>query len=524
MINKTVIKVIQSLYQEYAINYYNKWEPSPDIKDIIRKAAKINGLEVLINRNNTYFYKDGVYVGGLVRNRSSFVTSKTAEICRQKYNTLVILKENGIPVADGKVFDICRFEEALNWVKKHNRRVVVKPANYEGGKGVTVNVNEVSFPKAWEYCVVALKKKKDKKILVETYHPGVDIRLLVINKRVICATTRLPANVIGDGVNTIRYLIQRKNQQRLFNPYLREKLIVINDHVKALLKHQLLSLDSIPQKDRVVLLDEVTNVARSAEPVDVTDIISDQLKDLAIRAVQTIPGLDYAGVDVIATSFYSATNAIVNEINTYNDIRMHYYPVLGKPRDPANYLIKCFLKKHELFVNCSLQELNDSVYTAIKQQNTHEAIAALHHVLTRYSKPPLKLFIKLSRLYLEDNNLVMAEEMFKKAYVLCDEDKDTIDDIILIINAYKQVKVEELNKQLKHNKRELDKTIKAKLKYESKYKLRKKQNEELKNKIVSYSEEMKRLKIKYKRIKQSRIWRYSKPLRSILKLVRGHND
>lgn len=498
MIDKAALTAVQESYRNNAVNFYNSKGPLLS-NEIIQNAAKARGLDVSVNNNRTYFFKNEFYIGGLVGVRSSLMSPNVAKKCRQKYHTQVALREKGIPVPHGKLFDDTEFEKALSWVKTLNRRVVVKPVDYEGGKGVTVNVGTATLASAWDHCIGVLKniKRNKIKILVETYHLGIDVRAIVINKKFVCATTRLPANVIGDGVNTVQSLISNKNKKRSFNPHLVVNPIVVNDYTRFLLEKQLLTLDSIPKKDQVVLLHEVTSIGYSADTVDVTDTVSNELKDLAVRAVHAIPGLDYAGVDIIAATYKNADKAVVNEINTYNTLRMHYYPMMGKARDPGGYLIDYFLEKYKLISHLTLNEINNRFSEAMSEHNVHMAIVYLYHIIDRYTNPPLQLYVKLARLYQEDGNYHMANTILKAA--ANNNGNEIINDIVLM-NLDFQRKVKKLNRQLVRIK-------KSKSKLENKCAILKKQNVKLNNKCKS--------------IEESRIWRYSEPLRKVTRLIKG---
>jgi cyanophycin synthetase len=48
-------------------------------------------------------------------------------------------------------------------------------------------------------------------VIVETYLSGDDHRLLVVNNELIAATKRTPGHVVGDGVKTVRELVDIVN-------------------------------------------------------------------------------------------------------------------------------------------------------------------------------------------------------------------------------------------------------------------------------------------------------------------------
>jgi cyanophycin synthetase len=84
--------------------------------------------------------------------------------------------------------------------------VVVKPQDGNQGKGVAVNLSTREQIEA----AYAIAEVSDE-VLVERYLPGHDYRLLVVGDKLIAAARRDPPLVIGDGVHSIRQLVERVN-------------------------------------------------------------------------------------------------------------------------------------------------------------------------------------------------------------------------------------------------------------------------------------------------------------------------
>ena len=51
-------------------------------------------------------------------------------------------------------------------------------------------------------------------MLLESYHPGQDLRIVVIGYQVVAAAIRHPASVVGDGVHCIGALIEAQSRRR----------------------------------------------------------------------------------------------------------------------------------------------------------------------------------------------------------------------------------------------------------------------------------------------------------------------
>lgn len=503
-----VLDIIEQFYRgAHVIQNYGVWEYIPSVRSIISTAAKNKRLQVEINKKRSYFYKDGILVGGLVGKRSSTIPIGTVRSCKQKQLAYEVLKNKMVPVPKLKAFRKNEHNVAFRWAKELGKKVVVKPDSFEGGKGVTVNVDISFFLDAWKYCVEILEhhNKKNMDIIVETYHPGVDIRAIIIGGRFICATSRLPANVIGDGKSDIRTLIGMKNNCKAKNPFLKSKMIKIDTYSESLLRSQGICLDCVPNESEVVILDEVSNLNRGGEPVDVTDIICDDLKTLAIRAAQSFPDLDYAGIDIITPTFNSAEKAVVNEVNNYNNILMHYYPVFGTPRDPAGALIKYFMGKYENLKSHQLDDLLVKADKAIEQNNNTQAIILLQHAMAHYSKPPVKLLVNIARLYQADNYPAKVREILNVAAAnYQDGEMLSIIQDIMAMQSYAQDQTDKLKDKLMIRQERLKRA--------------RKRIARQKNQIIELKQRNKKLRAKEKelnRIKRSRFWYYYRGLRKI---------
>ena len=272
-------------------------------------------------------------------------------ICNRKYDTRILLKKNNLNVIESKVFGEKEVEKGLSYAKEIGFPVVIKPTTLSRGRGVTTNIiNEKEFRDAWNHAISAYKKsRKTKNVLVERHFEGDDYRFFVVGNKVISATLRKRANVIGDGVSTIRELIQRKNKQRVLNPYLENYLIPEDENQLDLLVRQKYKLDDVLEKGKEIFLRSPSNISAGGDSIDVTDKIHKEYKKIAIEAVKAIPGISYAGVDFIATDISkkpNSSNHIVSEIE-FSPAPLAQFPYQGKYRDLAGALLEYYLEKYK---------------------------------------------------------------------------------------------------------------------------------------------------------------------------------
>lgn len=138
----------------------------------------------------------------------SELTSAVAfRICDDKRLTREVLERAGIPVPPGRT--ATGDERDLAFLAEHGE-LVVKPAQGEGGEGVTVGVTT-----AEELGVAReLAQQCSTDVLLERFCAGDDLRVVVIGGEVVAASVRRPATVVGDGRSTIGELIEGRSRVR----------------------------------------------------------------------------------------------------------------------------------------------------------------------------------------------------------------------------------------------------------------------------------------------------------------------
>lgn len=88
--------------------------------------------------------------------------------------------------------------------------IVVKPARGEQGRGITIGVTSgQALDRA-----LALAREHCPDVLLEELSPGQDLRVVMIGHRVVAASVRRPATVIGDGVSTVDDLVAALSRRR----------------------------------------------------------------------------------------------------------------------------------------------------------------------------------------------------------------------------------------------------------------------------------------------------------------------
>ncbi len=268
----------------------------------------------------------------------SKMTREARQICQKKEATKKVFEEKGVPQAEGTFFDPdTPYSEMIAYAEKIGYPVVVKPNDSFGGKGITTNIqNEQKLIEALDEVKKYLKETT--KIIIEKSYTGHDFRIYVIENEVIASAQRVPANVTGDGIHTIKELIDQKNKIRVNSkgPSNRKKILV-DEELKTTLVEKNLTLDTVLPEGELLFLKKKANVSSGGESIDVTDELDEKYKKIAIQAVQAIEGLHMGAVDLLIDE--EKGTAIVLEINTKPGLDIQMYPTFGKAADIPTKII-----------------------------------------------------------------------------------------------------------------------------------------------------------------------------------------
>jgi cyanophycin synthetase len=263
-------------------------------------------------------------------------------IAQDKELTKRLLDAAGVPVPLGRV--VLDPDDAWLAAQEIGLPVVIKPKDGNQGKGVTVNITTkeqitAGFNSASEF-------RDD--ILVERYLPGHDYRLLVIGDKLVAAARREPPIVVGDGVHTVRQLVDQVNlDPRRGNGHSTSLTkIRFDDIALGSLAKQGLEADSVPAQGQRVVLRNNANLSTGGTATDVTDDVHPEVAERAIAAARMV-GLDICGVDLVCDSVLKPIEEQgggIVEVNAAPGLRMHLSPSFGKGRDVGEAIIQTLFK------------------------------------------------------------------------------------------------------------------------------------------------------------------------------------
>ena len=266
---------------------------------IIVEEARRRGIDVeVIDAPNGFFRL--TYGGRTIRCRESLseLTSAVAmSICDDKAVTRTVVERAGVNVPEE--IEAATVAEARGMLERFSR-IVIKPARGEQGQGVSVALCadddiEAAFARAKSIC---------DRVLVEEFVTGDDLRLVVIDHRVVAAAVRKPARVFGDGQNTVRALIEKQSRRRGAATEGEASIPLDNETVRCVVAEGL-TLDSVLDDGRELIVRRTANLHTGGTIHDVTDHVHPALVDAAIKVSRSID-IPVVGVDLIVPSHKKA--------------------------------------------------------------------------------------------------------------------------------------------------------------------------------------------------------------------------
>lgn len=266
-------------------------------------------------------------------------TATIDQIAKRKDLTRRFLEASHVPIPVGADFALDEADAARLFFQGLDRLTVTKPSNLGGSRGVTVGIDcPEKFTTGWQK---ASKAKGTSRVLVEEHIRGIELRLFVIGDTVVAAAARIQPFVVGNGKKSVSELVAAENRLRAEN--FRHRNHPISPEL-TFLKEQGYDISSTVPEGKVVFLNPLTVLRAGAINVEVTDLLSEDVKAIAVHATKAIPSLEIAGVDILAKDLRSPQAAKVIEVNTAPAIDIHRFPSIGRPIELQELMVNHFVR------------------------------------------------------------------------------------------------------------------------------------------------------------------------------------
>ena len=259
---------------------------------IIVDEALCRGIEVQVDDAAAGLFT--LSLGGRrVRCRESLsdlTSAVTMTLCQDKRLTRECLHGAGLHVPAQQLSG--NADDNLAFLEEHGA-VVVKPVDGEQGQGVAVNLTCLdSITRAVEHA-----RQFDSRVLLESYHAGLDLRIVVIGYEVVAAAVRHPAQVVGDGSHSVKALIEAQSRRRQAATG-GESRIPLDAETERTLRDAGVGYDSVLPAGQRLNVRRTANLHTGGVLEDVTDRLHPVLIDAAVRAARALE-IPVVGLDLM---------------------------------------------------------------------------------------------------------------------------------------------------------------------------------------------------------------------------------
>lgn len=224
---------------------------------------------------------------------SEYTSAIAMSRCDDKRLTRRLVKEAGITVPEAR---LATFDDGDYKFLKEVGDVVVKPTRGEQGKGITVGI---TVDDGHDELVSALARAREQhpEVLIEQRVTGDDLRLVVIDGKVVAAALRMPPEVIGTGDRTVRDLIQAESRRRS-KASGGESSIPLDEVTETTVADAGYTLDDVLPEGTRLQVRHTANVHQGGTIHDVTAQVHPELCRVAVAAAEAI-GIPVTGIDLI---------------------------------------------------------------------------------------------------------------------------------------------------------------------------------------------------------------------------------
>jgi GNAT-family acetyltransferase (TIGR03103 family) len=262
---------------------------------IIIREARRRGIAVdVIDEDAAYF---GLSFGGrtiVCRESLSELTNAVAmSRCDDKRITRRVLTSAGLNTPAQT--EAGAPSENAAFLERHGR-VVVKPARGEQGAGVSVDLDDAGEV---EHAIRRARAIADPVVLEEMVD-GDDLRIVVIDYRVVAAAVRRPPQITGDGELSVRTLIDKQSRRRAAATG-GESSIPVDEETDRCVRAAGFTLDDVLTPGTTIAVRKAANLHTGGTIHDVTADLHPRLVQAAERAAEALD-IPVVGLDFIVAS------------------------------------------------------------------------------------------------------------------------------------------------------------------------------------------------------------------------------
>lgn len=224
---------------------------------------------------------------------SEFTSAVAMSICDDKRVTRRITEAANVRVPA----QLTQHDQAARaaFLSEH-KLLVVKPARGEQGRGVFVGLSTAEDVEA------AVEAARDvcPDVILEACFEGEDLRLIVIDYKVVAVAVRRPPRIVGDGQKTVESLIKAQSRRRAAATG-GESTIPIDAETERCLREAGHGLGDVLPAGLEIAVRRTANLHTGGTIHDVTGETHAELVEAAVRAAKAIE-IPVTGIDLMVKS------------------------------------------------------------------------------------------------------------------------------------------------------------------------------------------------------------------------------
>ena len=276
---------------------------NPYARIIIREAQRRGIYIQVIDAEGGYFELS--FGGRSIVCRESLTELTTAiamSRCDDKTTTHRLLRDAGLRVPSQIRVD--NEQQSFDFLNECGS-VVVKPARGEQGAGISVDVRDADSLRM----AISEARTVCDKVILEEYVSGDDLRIIVIGEEVVAAAVRKPAQIIGNGKDSVRTLIEKQSRRRAAVTG-GESRIPLDRETERCVNEAGYELDSVLPESECLQVHKTANLHTGGTIHDVTTRLHKTLRTAAIDAARAID-IPVTGLDFIVPAVDGPEYAII---------------------------------------------------------------------------------------------------------------------------------------------------------------------------------------------------------------------
>ncbi|MGV3524025.1 MAG: hypothetical protein ACO1RX_07365 [Candidatus Sericytochromatia bacterium] len=279
-----------------------------------------------------WFFRYGVWLRA-IDGSSPHVNGSSVRLTRSKSLTKAFLASRGFSVPAGVLYRSDFPAAARDFASLFGRPLCLKPDRGRKGLDVFPGITDLAeFDAA--FAQIAARHAA---VVIEESVSGEVLRFFYVKPRVVGLKISRPANVIGDGVQTLEALIAAKNRERTVRAVPGHHPIQIDAQLLHVLASRGQSLSSVPAVGERVTLLRVSNGSTGADTLNLPlEAIHPSYIAQIEAACAALPELRLSAVDTVIQNTQQPAapgNHWILELNGSPGVLPYHHPWEGESQD-----------------------------------------------------------------------------------------------------------------------------------------------------------------------------------------------